>query len=157
MNSISTLSASSLKRQLVLKMLVALLFFRVRPRVRVGPRVLGLGPRVGYHISCSATVISVRVSQISCPLGLAEAHHNIAEFSTFWILSLWFHWLEESIHFFRFWVQINVIEAGSGWQSRHRTHRAHQRVQEPRTNTCPDVPNWQNESCWGSLHLWHVR
>lgn len=34
----------------------------------------------------------------------------------------WQHFLEEPIHLFCHWVQVDIIEAGSSWKAWHSTH-----------------------------------
>ena len=50
-------------------------------------------------------------------------------------------WSEKSQDLLIFQIQIDVIDAGSGGQSRHGAHGSNQRVEEPCPHGRPDVPD----------------
>jgi hypothetical protein len=43
-------------------------------------------------------------------------------------------------------IDVHVIEAGAGAKSRYGHHVSQQRVQEPRTNTRPHIPDMHPEA-----------
>ena len=61
--------------------------------------------------------------------------------------------LEQPNHLAGFQIQVNVVERRPCWQPRHRAHRPDQRVEEARTYTGPNLPNWQREAGRATLQV----
>ena len=59
--------------------------------------------------------------------------------------------LKKSMDFPCLQVDVDIVEARPGGQSRHRGHGAHQREEEPGPHARPHVPDGQGEPGGGAL------